>query len=79
MEKELNARMRCGKSPKLDKCNKTAEGHIEYFQRVQNCNPQKTSEQTKKIISKPTEKRQKMVVSDKGADRRSLYSNKVNL
>ena len=26
--------VRCGKSPKLDKCKRTAEGHMKYFQRV---------------------------------------------
>ena len=51
--------MRCGKSPNLDKCKRTAEGHIKYFQRVHNCNPTKTSGQTNKISEyfEPTEKR----------------------
>ena len=68
--------MRCGKSSlKLDKCKRPAEGHVKNFHRVHNCNPTKTSEQTKKIISEyfePTVKRQKVMVSDKGADRNSL-------
>ena len=27
----------CGKSPKLDKCKRSAEGHIKYFNRVHSC------------------------------------------
>jgi len=57
--------VRCGKSPKLDKCKTTAEGHLKYFQRVHKyCNPSKTSEQVKKINEyfEPTEKRQKLWV-----------------
>ena len=66
--------MRCGKSPKLDKCKRTAKGHLNYFRRVHHCNPTKTSEQTKKISEyfEPTEKRQKIVESDE-ADQISLF------
>ena len=73
--------MRCGKSPKLDKCKRTAECHIKYFQRVHNCNPTKTSEQTNKISEyfEPTEKRPKMVASDEGADQSSLFESSESL
>ena len=73
--------MRCGKSPKLDKCKRTAEGHLKYFRRVHICNLTKTSEQTKKINKyfEPTEKRQKFVASDKGADQSSLFETSESL
>ena len=41
----------CGKSPKLDKCKRTAAGHLKYFRRVHNCNPPKANRQPKKSMN----------------------------
>ena len=73
--------MRCGKSPKFDKCKRPAEGHLKYFQRVHICNPTKTSEQTKKINEyfEPAEKRQKIVATDKDADQSSSFETSESL
>ena len=36
----------CGKSPKLDKCKRSAEGHIKYFNRVHSCTTKTTNLET---------------------------------
>ena len=36
----------CGKSPKLDKCKRSAEGHIKYFNRVHSCTTKTTDLET---------------------------------
>ena len=43
--------LHCGKSSKLDKCKRTAAGHLKYFRRIHNCNSPKADEQPKKSMS----------------------------
>ena len=73
MEKRIEC-LHCGKSPRLDKCKRTAAGHLKYFRRVHNsyCNPPKVNEQPKKINEyfEPTEKRQKILAGDEGPEQR---------
>ena len=58
----------CGKSPKLDKCKRSAEGHIRYFNRVHNCTTKTTNLESSQAKIKdffgPSEKRQKTNETD---------------
>ena len=53
----------CGKSAKLDKCERSAQGHIKYFNRVHSCTTKTTNLETSQVKFKdffgPAEKRQK--------------------
>ena len=62
----------CGKSLKVDKCKRSAEGHIKYFNRVHSCTPKTTNLETSQAKIKdlfgPAEKRQKTSESDSDTD-----------
>ena len=73
--------LRCGKSPKLDDCKRTAAGPLKYFRRGHDCNPPKANEQPKEINEyfEPTKKRQKILASDDGPEQSCLFQTSGSL